>query len=283
MRGSQHAVSVIARNRLVQQHQLFQFLGANRLFISIRKLWGFSSSLVYPCTASNTLLHNILSHEAYFPLHPDMSYYHIWQRQPLGTPVPTTKQRNMMNDMRLRKARIPHNARRWTRKRRYPPRILVELVEGLSQTQLLLNTTWIVTPRAIIQPGTDRRLPLNIYLDGHPAHTPSIEVRAALAQSHRLQALARSHHVAHWSELPRDLLPNAWFGRARAKQPQGTQITDSSSDDTPESEESSEQSDETDNMESDDSIEGDDEAKEMMKKRRLKQGPMTLISPARRK
>lgn len=170
--------------------------------------------------------------EAYFREHPDMSYYHIWQRQPIGTPVPTVKERNRMNNMRLRKARGPYNARCWARKGQYPPRILVELVEGLSQTQLLLNTTWIVKPRAIQQPGADRLLPLNVYLDGYPVHTPSAEVRAALAESHRLQALASSHHLSHWSDLPRNLLPNAWFGRARTQQARSVPQADTSSNDS---------------------------------------------------
>ena len=174
--------------------------------------------------------------EAYFREHKDMSYYHIWQRQPLGTPMPTLKERNSMNNMRLRKARRPYNARCWTKKGQYPPKILVELVEGLSQTQLLLNTTWVVTPNAIKQPGVDRFLPLTMYLDGYPAHTPSAEVRAALAESHRLQALANTHNVSHWSELPKHLLPRAWFGRTRNQQAQGAQNASNSNDDSTENE-----------------------------------------------
>ena len=170
--------------------------------------------------------------EAYFRAHKDMSYYAIWQRQPRGTPMPTSKQRNSMNNMRLRKARRPYNARCWTKKANYPPKILVELVEGLSQTQLLLNTTWIVTPHAIQQPGTNRLLPLDMYLDGAQVHTPSSEVRAALAESHRLQALAKSHNFSHWSELPKHLLPNAWFGRTRAKQSQRGQRANNNDDES---------------------------------------------------
>lgn len=191
--------------------------------------------------------------EAYFREHKDMSYYHIWQRQPLGTPIPTRKERNNMNNMRLRKARRPFNTRCWTKKSLYPPRILVELVEGLSQTQLLLNTTWIVTPHGIRQPGTERLLPLNMFLDGNRVHTLSAEVRAALAENHRLQALANAHNVSHWSKLPKHLLPDEWFGRARTRRSQGAQNANHPNNHSPENDDANGRREIDVNMESNDS------------------------------
>lgn len=154
--------------------------------------------------------------ETYFKKHPGFCYQDLWARMPAGTPYPTQKQRNAWNQQRLRHGRVPYNARCWTLKGHGLPRVLLELVEGLSQLQIQHNTTWIVTANGIVQPNNPTRvLPLNSFLDQGRPHLPSGPVRNAQAEIARLQAIALANNLMSWRQLPQQLLPVQWFARVR--------------------------------------------------------------------
>lgn len=160
--------------------------------------------------SSNISAHRI---EAYFRLHPKFSYDDIEARQPSWCPP---LNRHSFSNVRLRKGRRPFNARCFVRACSYPPKVDVELVESLSMLQIMLNTGWIITPRGIHDlkhPG--RLYPLDQFLHGERWHTPSVEIAQAIAESHRLKALAITHGKSHWRELPNQLLPREWFQRTK--------------------------------------------------------------------
>ena len=158
---------------------------------------------------------NPIDDEIYHRLDATLSYSDISARM-LG-PALDSRQRNVLRNERLRKARIPCHARRWTRNYpKQPHRDLVEHVESLTWEQIERNTTWTLSPQGIKNPLTGRYLPSDYFQDNGIEHDPSREVMAAIKESQRLRSLAAQYGVNHWRDLSVDLLPREWFVRAKS-------------------------------------------------------------------
>ena len=132
---------------------------------------------------------------------------------PAGTPHLAV---NCLNNDRYRKVRVPCKARCWDSKGPSAPRALVQVVELWSQAQMELNTSMEVDRNGLYRPGSNVYLPRNYYLEvGTTTHQLSKEVREGLTELHRLQNVAQAQSIAVWGDLPKALLPEKWFRRAR--------------------------------------------------------------------
>ncbi|MCJ1242913.1 hypothetical protein MMC30_000109 [Trapelia coarctata] len=154
--------------------------------------------------------------EAWFRVHRGLSYDDIWARQPNWVPKPTNTQKNALNQRRLRDVRKPFNARAWIPNPRCPgvSKVMLEVVERLTQKEIDQNTNWKVVTNGIQQPNnTARLLPLGTFLTNGQTHTPSDKVADAVVELQRLRILARSHGKDHWNELPDNILPKTWTMR----------------------------------------------------------------------
>ncbi|MCJ1356668.1 MAG: hypothetical protein MMC33_006663 [Icmadophila ericetorum] len=143
--------------------------------------------------------------EAYFRGHRDFQYHDIRVRQPNGG---TDYHNSAMSNKRTRHCRKLYPMRSWVLKAHGVTRTLVELVDSLTQAQIQQNTTWIVLPQGIQQPGNPNRiLALDHFLHDRQPHQPSERLRGALTEWTRLRALAVEHNKTNWRALPSHLLP----------------------------------------------------------------------------
>ena len=93
---------------------------------------------------------------------------------------------------------------------------MVEFVERLTQNEIDQNTNWKVVLGGIQQPNNPARvLPLGTFLTDGQIHTPSNRVADAVLELQRLRVLAASHGMAHWGDLPNDILPMTWTMRLK--------------------------------------------------------------------
>ena len=143
--------------------------------------------------------------EAYWRGHRDFQYTDIRARQPNGG---VDYHNSAMSNKRDRKCRKLYPMLCWVLKAHGVTRNDVQVVERLTAAQVRHNTTWIVLPHGIQQPGNPNRvLPLDYFLhDGQPHH-PSERVLQAFHELVRLRTLTRQFAIANWRELPGHLHP----------------------------------------------------------------------------
>ena len=154
--------------------------------------------------------------ECWMRNYPDLRYIDIEARFPKGTPKWPRNEKNALNNRRRREVRDRYNIRDWSaRYEKRPSRVLLELVDKLSDEQISLNTSWVVTPTHIHPPGLPAyTIPRNAYLDdGNSPHAPSLTIQNAKALLSRLKAKAITKGKANWRELDEDDLPREWFVR----------------------------------------------------------------------
>lgn len=95
---------------------------------------------------------------------------------------------------------------------------MLDTVERLTQNEIDQNTNWTVVLGGIQQPNNPARvLPLGTFLTNGQTHTPSNEVFDARLELQRLQVLAGSNGIGHWSDLPDTLLPKTWSMRVKPR------------------------------------------------------------------
>ena len=166
--------------------------------------------------------------EWYFRQSYQLTYDDLRSRQTPGLGALTSKQKNALNNQRQRQGRLPYNSRSWSNK--YygrPTKVLLELVDNLSQLQIDWNTTWTWIPGGgWHQPSNEKnRVPVHHFLLSNTwPHDPSQEVVDAQSTLTHLRARAAQHGLGSWKHLPKALLPSDWSMRVsgtRANGPQG--------------------------------------------------------------
>ena len=154
--------------------------------------------------------------ECWMRRHPDLRYVDLEARFPPGTPRWTRNERNALNNRRRREVRDRYGLRDWSgRYETRPTQVLLDAVSKLSDEQIALNTSWVVTPTHIHPPGfPSHRIPRQAYLDdGEIIHTASKEIQNAKALIAKLNAKARGQGKSSWRELEEKDLPREWFVR----------------------------------------------------------------------
>jgi hypothetical protein len=160
----------------------------------------------------------LFRYEAYFRMDPRLTYRDLWARMPsTAREFDLPKVRAIGMEI-TRKVRQRNNALCWDRKGHKLPRRNVELVDSLSQEQIELNTTWIVSSDGIRQPGqspTLPPLPRNYFLaPGEIVHKMSVPLQNARKELRRLQKIAQRKGRDNWEDVPEDH-PYQWIIRRR--------------------------------------------------------------------
>lgn len=147
--------------------------------------------------------------EAYMRFDSRITYQELRARQPAGNAAYTKKQINALNNRRAREARKPLNMVCWNMRFQKPTKSTVEILDKLSDEQLSLNTTWIVTPHGVHPPTNPNCLyRRDCFLQ--PGHQQSESTVKGLQQLHRLRTRAHEQGLQHWRDLPSDQKEHEW-------------------------------------------------------------------------